>query len=350
MTSTARPPMTRQEIGYLVATAARAPSLHNSQPWRFRVRGSVIELRADRSRILLLTDPSGREMLVSCGAALYGLRLGLRKLGYLPAVQLLPDPAEPGLLARVQPGRRAPITRHERELLMAVPHRHTHRGPFAPGRVPARLLAMLCRDAAAEHATLVLIDQPDQLRALAELAAAASREQQADQAIRAELRRWTRPADSAAREGVPAWSWVTPGPAAGPGAAARPQAAGAARPPGRRQEGPWHDRLAQRDFGEPGLLPGGGPAASATAVLTTPGDDPADALRAGQALHRLMLHAATRWVFASLHSQPLELPSARAQIRARLALDGAVQMLMQFGRSNTAAATARRPVDEIIER
>jgi nitroreductase len=331
MTTTARWPLTHDEIGYLVATASRAPSLHNSQPWRFRARGNVIELHADRGRNLRITDPGGREMLISCGAALYGLRLGLRKLGYRPVVEMLPDPAEPGLLARVQPGDRAPITVHERDLLMAVPHRHTHRGPFAPGRVPPGLLAGLGRDANAEGAALVLIGQPDRLRILSELAVAASHEQQANPAVGAELRRWTRPPGSPARDGVPAWAWAAPAVE-------------------REDEGPRPDRLPQRDFGGPGLLPSSGPAPSATAVLTTPGDTPADALRAGQALHRVLLHAATRWVFASLHTQPLELPPVRAKIRVSLALDGVPQMLMQFGRANTAAATARRPAGEFIER
>jgi hypothetical protein len=331
MTATARLPLTHDEIGYLVAIASRAPSLHNSQPWRFRAHGNVIELRADRDRNLRITDPGGREMLIGCGAALYGLRLGLRKLGYRPVVETLPDRAEPGLLARVQPGDRVPITVHERDLLMAVPHRHTHRGPFAPGRIPAGLLAGLSRDATAEGATLILIDQSGQLRMLSELAVAASHDQQANRAVGAELRRWTRPPGSPARDGVPAWAWAAPA-------------------AGRQDEGPRHDRLPQRDFGAPGLLPSGGSAPVATAVLSTPGDTPADALRAGQALHRMLLHAASRWVFASLHTQPLELPPVRAEIRVRLALDGVAQMLMQFGRANTAAATARRPADEFIER
>jgi nitroreductase len=325
MTGAAALPISQDEVGYLVATAARAPSLHNSQPWRFRSRGNIIELHADRGRMLRLTDPGGREMLVSCGAALYGLRLALRKLGYLPAVQMLPDPAEPGLLALVQPSGRAPITARERELLAAVPHRHTHRGPFTTVRVSARLLDGLGRDAAAEGAALLFIDQPDRLQLLAELTARAGREQQADPAIRAELGRWTRPAESPARDGIPAQAWAAP------------------------STGPEHDRLPQRDFGGSGLLPAGGPAPSATAVLTTRGDAPADWLRAGQALHRLLLHAATRWVFAGLHSQALELPPLRAEIQARLALDGVPQMLMQFGRANTAPATARRPPGELIE-
>ncbi len=318
-------PISPDEVSYLVATAARAPSLHNSQPWRFRARGNVIELHADHGRLLRLTDPGGREMLISCGAALYGLRLGLRKLGYLAAVQMLPDPAEPGLLALVQPTGRAPITARERELLAAVPHRHTHRGPFTPARVSARLLGGLGRDAVAEGADLLLIEQPDRLGLLAELTARADRTQQADPAIQAELGRWTRPAESPVRDGIPAQAWAAP------------------------SAGPERDRLPQRDFGGAGLLPAGGSAPSATAVLTTQDDAPADWLRAGQALHRLLLHAATRWVFASLHSQALELPPLRAEIQAGLALDGVPQMLMQFGRADTAPATARRPAGELID-
>ena len=89
------------EFAYLAATAARAPSLHNSQPWQFRFRRDSIELYADPARNLQQADPLGREMLISCGAALYGLRLAMRNLGYLPDVEILPDPAQPGLLARV---------------------------------------------------------------------------------------------------------------------------------------------------------------------------------------------------------------------------------------------------------
>jgi DNA-binding GntR family transcriptional regulator len=88
---------------------------------------------------------------------------------------------------------------------------------------------------------------------------------------------------------------------------------------------------------------------SATAVLVTAADEPADWLRAGQALHRLLLHAASRWVFASLHSQLLELPALRVQIRTRLALPGAPQMLLQLGRAHTTAATPRRPPAEILD-
>ena len=137
---------------FLITTAARAPSVHNTQPWRFRVGPDTVELWCDPRRKLRV-DPSGREMLISCGAALFGLRLAVRSLGYLPIVELLPDPGRLRLMARVSIGIAAPISGRERHLLQAVPHRHTHRGPFAPSPLSAGLLARLQHDVLAEGAT-----------------------------------------------------------------------------------------------------------------------------------------------------------------------------------------------------
>ena len=88
---------------------------------------------------------------------------------------------------------------------------------------------------------------------------------------------------------------------------------------------------------------------AATAVLFTTGDGRADWLRAGQALHRMLAHAASRWVFASMHTQPLEETAIRALIRDRLALPGPPQMVMQFGVADTTHPTGRRPPAELIE-
>jgi hypothetical protein len=320
-------PIPRQLAGALISTAARAPSIHNTQPWRFRTGPHGLELHADHRRQLRSTDPDGREMLISCGAALFGLRLAIREHGYLPAVSLLPDPAAPGLLARVRFGAAAPISADERQLLSAMPRRHTFRGAFTPAPIPAALLAGLCGDAVAEDATLVLIETHARYLRLADLVYAAEREQQANAAARTELERWTRPADSTARDGIPARAFP----------AARRPAAG---------------RLAQRDFDTGrglGRLESGGAPPAATAVLTTAADGPADWLRAGQALHRLLLRAATCWVFASLHTQPLESPALRAEIRAGLVLPGIPQMVMQLGYSHVAAPTARRPASELLD-
>lgn len=314
------------EVRYLIATAGRAPSVHNTQPWRFRLVGNAVELRADPRRRLPRADPAGREMVISCGAALFGLRLAVRGLGYHPAVQLLADPRRPDVLARVGLGVPAPMSSNERALLAATTRRYTHRGAFTSDQLPPGLLAALQRDAEAEGATLVLLDRIGLYRQLAALVAVAESRQRRHAMLRAELRHWTRPPGSEARDGVPARAYPV-GPSRGNG------------------------QLAMRDFdlgrgwGWPDV--GGSPPA-ATAVLTTRGDGQNDWLHAGQALHRLLLHAASKWVFASLHTQPLENTPVRAEIRARLALPGAPQMLLQFGRADTAPVTARRPVGDLL--
>ena len=266
-------------------------------------------------------------MLISCGAALFGLRLGVRSLGYLPVVELFPDPPRLRLLARVSLGEPSPMTAGERQLLEALPRRHTHRGPFAPGPVPAGLLAALQHDALAEGATLALIDRSLAYQRLADITSAADRRQRRERDIQEEVRRWSRDPDDRRRDGVPA--------------AAFPALA-------RRQTG----RLPQRDFDlgrSLGLLPAEGPAPAVTAILLTSVDHRADWLRAGQALQRVLTHAAARWVFASLHTQSLEMASIRLLIRDRLGLPGAPQMIMQFGLAHSTRPTPRRSPADVIE-
>jgi hypothetical protein len=319
-------PIPAGQVDYLIATAARAPSVHNTQPWRFRASHDAIELYADQRRKLQV-DPVGREMLISCGAALFGLRLAVRSLEYQPIVELLPDPARLRLLARVRLGPGEPMTGRERQLLAALPHRHTHRGPFASGPLPAGLLAGLQHDALAEGGTLAVVDPALAYQRLADIVGMASQRQDLDPVVQADVRQWSRAEAAPARDGVPARAFP----------------AQASRQPG---------RLPQRDFDLGrglGLLDNGGPPPAATAVLLTPGDGRADWLRAGQALHRLLAHAASQWVFASLYSQPLEAAAIRALIRDRLALPGAPQLLLQLGLAHTAQATARRPASDLIE-
>jgi hypothetical protein len=340
--------LTPDEVGTVLSLAARAPSLHNSQPWLFRAREDCIELLADPHRMLRRVDPDGRELIISCGAALFGLRLGLRRIGRLPAVDLLPDSAQPWLVARVWPAGHAARTRVEADLIAAVPHRHTHRGPFSPGEVPDRLLAAMVTDAAAEGSELLLISDRTVIARLDRLVRGAAAQQRSDPEMTAELARWVRLPHSQARDGVPATARLT-----GRASMTHPGAAldSAARQwVGHRQQQATRAslRLAGRDFGPPGTEHAGGHPPSATAVLLTAGDTPADWLRAGQALDRLLLRAAARWVFAELQSQPLESRQHRSAVRALLGGQGYPQMVMQFGRANTAVATPRRPHAEML--
>jgi hypothetical protein len=311
---------------YLIATAARAPSVHNTQPWLFRVAGQAIELRCDPRR-RLRNDPDGREMVISCGAALYGLRLAIRGQGYYPVVAPFGDAEQPDLLASVTIGAPGPVKASERELLHAIPHRHTHRAAFEPGPLPPGLATDLGHDARIEGAELVFLDDEGHRR-LAAIIEAADFKLRLDSDARAEIRNWTRAADSTDRDGVPAVAFQTSA---------------------RHRRG----YLAQRDFDLGrgiGQLPpdGAKPGHATTAVLVTAEDTQEDWLVAGQALHRLLLRAASRWVSASLFSQPLE-TNMRVLMAGRLELSGCPQMVLQFGNARTSRATARRPASELIE-
>ena len=294
---------------------------HARSKVRGRGKGSIYwdEAKGRYARAVILGySPSGtRIRKKAMGRTKTEVREKLRELH---VTELLPDPSRLRLMARVSTGAAAPMNRLERRMLDAVPHRHTHRGPFGPGPLPHGLLAGLQHDALAEGATLTLVTGGLAYDRLEQIAAAAARRQGADPRTRAEIRRWTRIAADTARDGIPVTAL----------------ASSTDRPAG---------RLPQRDFDlGRGItrLPSGGAPPAATAVLLTPGDRRTDWLRAGQALYRLLLHAASQGVFASLYTQPLEDAVTRNLISSRLALLGRPQVLLQLGPATTASPTARR--------
>lgn len=319
-------PIPADQIDYLLSMAARAPSVHNTQPWRFRINPRDIELFADPHR-KLHGDPLGREMLVSCGAALFGLRLAIRSLGYQPVTTLLPDLNQLRLLARITMVAGHPMTALEREMVDATPHRHTHRGAFKPGKLPPGLLIGLQHDALAEGATLALVQSAIDYERLATLLSATGPKQDLDPVARSDVARWSRAPASVARDGVPAIAFP----------------AQQAREPG---------RLRQRDF-DLGrgigfeVTPGARPAT--TAILLTLSDRRADWLKAGQALHRLLLRAASKWVFASLYTQPLESAEIRNLVKDRLGLPGVPQVILQCGLADNTHPTSRRSLVDLVE-
>lgn len=314
-----------ERVPGILEIAARAPSILNTQPWRFAVTPFSIELYADNSR-RLAADTAGREQLISCGAALFGLRLAVRSLGYQPDVHLLPNPDRPQLVAKVRLGDPTPLSAPERALIAALPRRHTHRGAFEPLPLPPGLLIGLQHHAVTEHASLALIDRAAGYEWLAATVARVMRTKNADKMARADSARWIRAPGSMSRDGVPVTAIAEP-------------------------HGRIAGRLADRDLDLGhglGRLPSGGAPAAVTAALVSRSDAAVDWIRTGQALHRLLLHAASAWVFGSLHSQALDARGIRALVQTKLGLPGPPQVLIELGVSRAAPATARRPPSELI--
>src|SRR5438045_3052088 len=133
--------MDDSDIKLVVDCASPAPSVHNTQPWQFRATGDGLEVRADRERGLAYLDPSGRQLHLSCGAAVEFARLAVRDIGRDCVVTVLPDPQDADLLARLAVGEPKEPTDTERALAEAMPRRYTDRSPYDDTPVPAELLS-----------------------------------------------------------------------------------------------------------------------------------------------------------------------------------------------------------------
>jgi hypothetical protein len=112
-----------------LALAARAPSANNSQPWLWDWDGETLELHTARERLVRETDPAGNRLLLSCGAVLHHARVALASLGWRTAVQRIPDPGDPGLLARITFTSGVPDA-EEADLAAAIPLRRSDRQPY----------------------------------------------------------------------------------------------------------------------------------------------------------------------------------------------------------------------------
>ncbi|MFP4437554.1 MAG: Acg family FMN-binding oxidoreductase [Chloroflexaceae bacterium] len=164
-----------EQLRFMLTYAVLAPSGHNTQPWLFRFSNDSVEIYADRTRALPVVDPDDRELVMSCGTALFNLRLALRYFGYTDHVELRPDPDNPDLLARIRRSPGSSATDNEQALFAAIPTRRTNRQPFAERAVAAAVLADLQQAAATEGAWLQIVSDNDTRNALADLIAEGDR-------------------------------------------------------------------------------------------------------------------------------------------------------------------------------
>ena len=319
-------PLTALQAKWAVEQACLAPSIHNTQPWQFAWNGKQLLLYADTSRGLTATDPDGRELVMSCGAALLNLRFALRKMGFEAHVTVLPDRQDPRLLARVVPSESVPATVDERRAFAAMLRRHTHRGGFDDEPLSSSLMVGMQRAAELEGAELVYLSDPGQRRHVLTLARAAERAMVNDLDTQSEIEAWTPAPGSGRRDGVPPTAY-------------------ALRPFNQV------DDLPQRDFDQnrgEGMEAAVERAPGVIGVLVTPTDLQEDWLRAGQAMERLLIVAAERGAFAAIHSQLTEVAHLRSELQRELLVAGHPQLLLRFGYAPDVHRTPRRPVDDVL--
>ncbi len=316
-----------EQLAWAVQYAILAPSSHNSQPWRFHVEGDALELYADRTRALPVVDPRDRELEMSCGAALFCLRAALRKVGRSVVADVLPDPNDPDLLARISLCDCSEPALDEKWLFWAMRTRRTNRRRYERTPVPEELLSALEAAALAEGARLVVLRGEAERKKLAQLVATADRLQASDRSFRHELASWLHPNRADALDGMP-------------GSAFGHSELASSVGPLVVRTFDWGRGRAAKDeqlaLGSPVL-----------AILATEGDGRADWLAAGQALARVLLRATAEDVVASFLNQPLEVEELRPEVAA-LTGGGSPQLVLRFGYAKQVPGTPRRPVEDVV--
>jgi hypothetical protein len=312
----------------VIGLANRAPSVHNSQPWRWRIGPSSIHLFVDRERALPATDPEGRDLRLSCGAALHHLRVALLAAGLDARVHRLPDPAHPLHLAAVEPHPGQPSP-DDLSRARAIENRRSDRRVFSTWPVPPEMLAVLRDAAARQGAQLKILDRESDRDAVVRLVQHAAVEQALTPDTSQETAAWTG-RNRGAREGVPAANVPTET----AGAMPMRSFAGSEQP----------QSVLGRDETDGTVF----------ALLATSGDSPVDQLRAGEALSAVLLEATRFGLATDPISQPLEVRATRAELGVSL-LDGSAepQVLLRIGWAPMSATpvpqTGRRPVADTID-
>ncbi len=319
-------PNTTSTLRRAAIRATLAPSIHNTQPWRFTLTGSALEVHADRTRQLRVLDPLGRQLLLSCGCALFNARVSLAADGYDADVVRFPDRADPDLLARLA----LPDDRRDRlpigHLDWVIELRQTNRRAFSDEHVPAELVDVLVAAADAEGAELVPVTRAEHRLAVARLSQQADRIENADPAYRAELRAWTTD-DPRSSDGVPAMA--VPHVDAGSG-----------------------DEVPIRDFDTRGS--GWLPTATHSTkdqcllLLGAAANDRPAWLRAGEALERVLLEITRHGYAASPLTQVIEVARTHQLLREKLDLAMHPHVLLRVGRAPATERVRRRRLVDML--
>ncbi|MBS2937864.1 nitroreductase family protein [Nocardioides sp. J2M5] len=323
---TARPAVPDRVVRQVVGAACLAPSVHNTQPWRWRTSGRGLELHADRRRQLEVADPLGRNLVISCGAALHHATVAAAALGWVPTVERLPDPRRADLLARITL-EAGPPPPHGAETLDLLARRSTDRRRFTSWPVPEERLERLAAVANEQGARAVALTEVSERFRAERLVLLAAQLQRSRPTARAEQEEWLDrgPVDGIPREALPE-------PSHRAGAYAQ-----------RFDTAPLH------------AVPGPDLESSDGLVVLFDGqDDPAAWLRAGEGLSALWLAATADGLSVVPLSQLVEVPETRRAFQHDV-LGGLAHPLVlvrvgwqAIGRDDL-VRTPRRPLDDVLE-
>lgn len=309
-----------------VTAACRAPSLHNSQPWRWVLAGGQLRLFLDRSRVLS-TDRWAREAVISCGAALDHLRTTMLTRGWQAHLDRLPNPANPDHLASITFTAADTVTDHDRRRAQAIWARHTDRLPFT-GPTNWDLVEPAVVAAVGEPTVHVDVLPEDARPRLAYATRLAEDLRRYDIPYHNELHWWTAPYE--ASEGIPYSALVSEHES---GRVGIDRAFPAIHQPERRSAIPEDH--------------------ATILLLSTDHDTRADALAAGEALSAVLLECTLNDLATCPVTHLTELRVTRDLVQTLVDRDAVPQVLIRAGLSpsteNTPPPTPRRGLPDVLE-
>lgn len=317
------------DFRYAVELAIRAPSLHNSQPWRWRQHGAELFLELDKERWLAATDPDAHGAVLSCGAALELAKLALQAKGRVVEVHEQAERASDRLATIVVSDRKEPDS-HAQTLIAKAAERCSDRRPLDGTPALGDFIDEIRKDLSSGTAVHVIHDGK-QLTSLAMATEIAEQIELQDPDYRAELAGWT-PDRAVNDQGVPA--------------SARSDV------PGRRSTVPprsfdlraprAHDVSSDDELIE----------RPAFVLVLADGDTRRDWLLAGETTMRIMLRA-QQWSLATCAlSQPVDRPGDRVRLRHFLNTLTYPQIIIRvgepMGKAPAPKPTPRRSIDEVL--
>jgi nitroreductase len=317
-------PLDRLVVESAVTAATRAPSVLNSQPWRFHAHDDRIDVYVVPERAPTLLDPAGREVFASVGAAILNLRLALEAAGRAAVVQLTPSALDRRFAASVRVLGPVRQGRMDRALAEVIPRRRTSRAPFTEEPVPYQDFQQLQEAAAVEGAQLEVATGLHRA-VVVEALRSADREQRGDARLVDHVRLWTVARAGNLAVGIPV-------------ELLGPQ--------------PDHPSAVVRDVAL-GLGASGRPVASfepeaLLAVLLTSDDRARDWLRAGMALERVLLTATLLGLSVGLLSQAMEIPDLRWLVRDPASGSHHPQVVLRLGYGQQPPPTPRLPLHDVL--
>jgi hypothetical protein len=316
-----------QTLRKAVQLACRAPSVHNSQPWRWLAEDGVLRLFVDRDRTVPGTDPSGREAILSCGAALDHLRVAMLAAGWRAEVERFPNPDDPDHLATIEFTSVDHVTRAQRDRANAILQRRTDRLPMGQPTYWGLFEPVLRSTVDESLVTLDVLsdDERPRLVQASQLTEALRRD---DASYHAELEWWTSP--FASSEGVP------------PSALLSDKESG--RVDVAREFPVRSHRDRRREVGVDW---------SKILVLSTPEDTRADVLRCGEVLSNVLLECTMAFLTTCVLTHLIELDESREIVRGLLNNGNHPQVLIRVGIAPPMEAvpppTPRRRPDDVLQ-